>query len=718
MTRVTIPSMSVASVAAAVSVAMMLLAPVTGARAALAQSSSDPAEYSRPGPATPEALARLVLERLTGGDMESFREVYPFEPGLKAQAAAWEVDLATASPLVLRRSEDRALILLGAWPELGNSGDETIVGRSFSGLYLASRDDDGWRLTQKVPVDAGNRILRQTLHVDLDPARGLDVTDTLRVELGGEHGFGVFLNRTAELRDVRLAGRPVESVFSGGYLWLDTPEDLKGLTDVVVSYHLPVATDTLGGANSGRFAEAHGHVRNQYFWHPFFDFGSERDRATFDVTVRAPERYRVVTSLPQRDTVRDGVRTTRGKSTQPIYALTLIYDTVEPSVVRLGEAGDVTAELFLPPDSDPSVDSVLAAIENAYEVLGEAFGLPDGATYLVIALTPLRGGGGWHFRSNHLIAGGARPGSIDRSGPFPRAWLGHEVAHGWTRPTGPATNFLSEGWANYAESLLIAARYGTTAEADYWESQRTYYERNDFDGNARLSYDPNNSGVSYYKGSWVLRMLRDHVGKPAFRRAMREYMAIPADEDAGLDAFTAAMSAASGRDVAGFLDPWIEGTEIPDLEARVEDGRVIVEQRQEVPFRLDLELDLLTDEGTVRRTLALGARSDTLATTELEPVRDVLLDPEHRLLIRRHRGEVVRFELDAPDAEDVALDASFVADGLPATRADDGTWTVEVPLTAGTYGYWWKVDGEYREPEGGERLVVEPVAVMDETARP
>lgn len=661
---------------------------------------------------TPERLAQTVLDRLANGGMEAFQAVFPFEPELKAQVLQWGVELRSAPPAVVRHGDDHALVVLGAWPAIGNSGDEMAVGRAFSGLYRAARDDNGWRLTEAIPADAGNRVLRHALHVGLDPGRGLDVVDTLQVEVRGEDGFGLRLNRTADLRDVSLDGRPLDPVFRGGYLWLDLPP--IGSAELVVAYHLPVAADSLGSPNSGRFADQHGHLRDQYFWHPFFDFGNANDRATFEVTVRAPERYRVITTLPQQHHVRDGIRTTRGRSIQPTFALGLLYDTLQPVVSRFG---DVTVEVYLPADSDPSADSVLAAVEATYDILAGRFGFPA-SSYLAIALTPLRGGGGWNFRSNHLIAGGALPGLIDRAGPFPRAWLGHEVAHGWTIPSGPAANFLSEGWANYAESLLIGAKYGPAAEADFWESQRTYYQRSDLEGRARLSYDPHNSGVSYSKGSWVLRMLRDHVGQPAFDHGMRDYMTIPPDQDTGVEAFADAMAAASGRDVRAFLNPWIEGTVIPDLQARIEEGRVIVEQRQESLFWLDLTLELVTDHDTIRRPLALRGRTAVLPTDGIGQVRDVLIDPDHLLLIRRHRGDNVRFALDAPEASEVLLNATFLASGLPASQDADGVWTVDVPLSAGTYGYWWTVDGRYRQPEGGGRLVVEPRALVGEEARP
>ncbi len=652
---------------------------------------------------TPEALARLVLDRLVHGDMDAFKSIYPFPPTMKEQAAGWQVEIAADEPVVLRDNGDEALLLLGAWPVLGNWGDETAVGRGFSGLYLARHDADGWRLDQKLPADAGNRIERQALVVEIDPAAGIHVVGTLAVEMG-EAGFGVALNRKAEILDVHLDGRSVRYSSAGGYLWMDTSPEAHA--KVVLDYRLPLAADTADGANSGRFGPHFGHVRNQYFWHPFFDFGSPADRADFDVTVRAPARYRIVTDLPQTDSVLGDARVVHARSERPTFALTLIYDD---GVEAREEAmpGGARARLFLTPESDPPPDTIMAAVRRSFRVLSDAFGPPQ-SRYLVITQTRYRPGHGWGFRSNDMIAAFSEVGLVDRDGATPRAWLGHEVSHGWTAPTGPGRNFLSEGWATYVESLLLADRYGDATAADFWESQRVYYETRGFDGKAKIVEDEDNSGVAYSKGSWILKMLRDRVGQGAFRRGMSAYMALPPGAPAGISDFEAAMSKAAGHDIGTFLRPWVEGPRIPDLVPVIEPGRVIIRQEQDPVFQLDLDVDLVTAAGRTRRTLTLDGRTGTLSTAGLGEVRDVFLDPDHRLLIRRHRGEVVTFRLVAPDAKEVKLDASFLNQPVAIERDGSGVWTEVLPLSEGTYEWWWVVDGRTRVPGTGRRLVVKP----------
>ena len=657
---------------------------------------------------TPQALARLVLDRLVAGDMSAFTSVYPFSATMKEQATDWDVSIAADEPLVLRENEDEALLLLGAWPVLGNWGDETTVGRGFSGLYLARHDADGWRLDRALPPDAGNRIERQALIADIDPASGMHVVDTMTVDFGGA-GFGATLNRRAEIVDVRVNGRTVPHAFAGGYLWVEVSP--ASHAKVVLDYRLPLAADTLDGANSGRFGSHFGHVRNQYFWHPFFDFGSQADRADFDVTVRAPSLYRIITDLPQTDSVQGGVRVVHARSERPTFALTLVYDDgveARDAVV----AGGTRVRLFLTPDSDPPSDSIMAAIRRSFRVLSDAFGPPQ-SRYLVVTQTRYRPGHGWSFRSNDMIAGYSEVGLADRDGVRPRAWLGHEISHGWTSPTGPGNNFLSEGWATYAESLLLGDRYGAETVADFWESQRVYYAIGGFDGQAKISDDASNSGIAYSKGAWILKMLQDRLGEVAFRHGMTAYMALPPGAPAGIAEFEGAMSKAAGHDIGAFLDPWVEGTHIPDLTATIEAGRILIRQEQKPVFLFDLDVDVVTAAGRIRRTVVLGGPTDTLSTAGLGEVEDIFLDPDHRLLIRRHRGEVVTFRLVAPEAKHVALNGSFLNQPLGVERGEDGAWTMTLPLSEGTYQWWWEVDGERRVSATGSRLVVEPKVRLD-----
>jgi hypothetical protein len=145
--------------------------------------------------------------------------------------------------------------------------------------------------------------------------------------------------------------------------------------------------------------------------------------------------------------------------------------------------------------------------------------------------------------------------------------------------------------------------------------------------------------------------------------------------------------------------PWLTSRYIPDVEARVEGDRLILTQVQpDELFDLpNLEVELTLPSGKVLRTLHLRQHADTLALGDIGAVSEIRVDPNHRYLMQRHWGEVVRFELPAdrlPQAEAVQLSTSFLRQGvsLPATRQAD-VWVVEVPLTEGRYAFVWSAAG-------------------------
>jgi hypothetical protein len=642
---------------------------------------------------SPASLAELVLTRFSSGSPEAFDSVYPFERGrgLVRFAAERKLPRPPGIARVLSTESDRAVLLLSGYVKFGNSGDETIYSDGFSGLYEARRGTGGWHLSERLPLAGENRIHAQALGVHLEPGRGLRITDTLDISIRDRTGFTARLNHTAKIREVRLNGRSVRLAFGGGVLWISAKTTERGR--LVLSYEIDVAQDSSTNANSGRFGPVYGHVRNQYFWHPRLD-ESGADLADFRITVRAPGEFRVATDLPQSERTAGAVRTVHARTSQPTSALSLFYDRDWRPQER--QAGNFRFAAFVTPSFSPSTDSLVLAFQRAHRVLSRSFGEPP-AAYFAIVQGRAREGAGWLYLSNNASVAAENGGTFGRGHPAPRAFFGHEVAHGWTRPTGAARNLLTEGWATFAESLLLREEFGEAVERTFWERERNLYETGGYEGQASILEDPLNSGVSYHKGAWIFRMLREIMGDSAFVRGMRQYMAIPAGRPAGLEEFTAALSRTAGQDLAPFLRPWIQEKAIPDVYARLENGRVILSQRGPV-FRLPVELELMTAAGPVRRTVQLDQQSVTLDVSGLGAVTDVLIDPDHRLLLKRHRGETVNFELRAPEAKEVSLAGNFTSKPVPATRQGD-IWSVTIPLTAGRYAFYWNVDGKSSDPE-------------------
>lgn len=663
------------------------------------------------GAPTPDSLASLVLARFATGTPAAFDSVYPDPLGRAVVASAVQRKESRGAGIArVIRSDPRHAVLLitgvvhaGTGTGIHTGGDETNLVRRFSGLYQATRSGDAWTLTRQIPLDTGNFIQRQTLHVTLTPGTASHILDTLSVAVGGPYGLATRLNTAARITTLQLDGRTAPYVFGGGVLWIDAPP--RARSTLVLDYTIPdehrapartPAADTLGAV------PVHGALHNTDAWHPFFNYDSGHDFAPLSVTVELPARYLLTTTVPQTGTVHDSVRVVHGESMHPEFLLSLIYDRAWTPVTT--SIRDLRFETFTAPDFPFSHDTLAGRVDREYRVLVPRFGEPQlPSHYLAVVEDRDLGHGGFSVRMNNAVISGDHPILLDDPYFGPSSAFAHEVAHGWTMDaSGPAANFLQEGWATYAESLILRTMYGPATEHAFWESKRTGYVAGldragflgGFEGKQSILGNPDNGRIHYFKGSWILHSLDDALGDSVFDRGMRAFITHAGQGPNGYQEFIADMSRAAGHDMASFIMPWLSETYIPDVQGRVEGRRLIVTQTQPTaPFDLPLDVALVTPSGTVHRAVHLTTPADTTDVGDVGAVSQVHVDPDHHFLLRRHWGDTARFVLRAPAAKTVELSGNFLAKPVRATRTGD-LWTVQLPLTEGRYSWIWRVDGK------------------------
>jgi hypothetical protein len=449
-------------------------------------------------------------------------------------------------------------------------------------------------------------------------------------------------------------------------------------------------------------------------WHPAFDYISANHLAQISVTARIPAEYQLTTTVPQTVAVNNGVRTVRGTSMHQAFLLALIFDRDwEP---RTTDFGTVRFESFTTPRFRHSHDTLAARTKHVYDLLTRRFGEPQFPSRYLAAVEnrALGASGGFSVRMNNAaISAGGGGGSL---GSETGQIFAHETGHAWTmNSSGRASNFLHEAWAKFVESLVLRDLYGPMAEANYWEAQWvSYMVGNDragwaggFEGRQSILGDFDNGRIHYMKGSWILHGANWAMGDSAFNRGMHYYIDGMGTTPGGHEELVAAWSRAAGHSMASFVMPWLTSKYVPDVQARVEEDRLIVTQQQPgETFDLPkLEIELTTSSGKMVRTMHLRNRADTLVLGSIGRVNEIRVDPNHRFLLKRHWGEVVRFELPVsklPGADAVELVATFLRQGvtLPATKRGD-MWVVEVPLSEGRYTYVWSAAAAAGGRSGG-----------------
>lgn len=146
-------------------------------------------------------------------------------------------------------------------------------------------------------------------------------------------------------------------------------------------------------------------------------------------------------------------------------------------------------------------------------------------------------------------------------------WLNESFADylGW-RVAAEATRFRS-AWAAYAVRRKV---WGLTADQRPSTHPVAAAEVADTD-TALANFD----GISYAKGSAVLRQLVTWVGDEAFRSGLRAYFDVHAYGNATLGDLLAALSGACGRDLTSWAERWLRAPGVDTLrpEAVVADGR-------------------------------------------------------------------------------------------------------------------------------------------------
>src|SRR5262249_20247776 len=187
---------------------------------------------------------------------------------------------------------------------------------------------------------------------------------------------------------------------------VDVPE---GESELTVRYSIEVEKGPKE-TNSGCFLENAGHVRNQYFWHPFLGFKSARDFANFHVEVRIPKEYRVTTSLPQTERVAGDERVIEGKTAQPAYALSLVYD--REWKVETRSFGAVRVEFFVAPNVQPGVPEIFDEFRSVYGLLSERFGELRSAYVAIVQARSWTDNPGWRFTSNQAVVAANTPGLL------------------------------------------------------------------------------------------------------------------------------------------------------------------------------------------------------------------------------------------------------------------------------------------------------------------
>ena len=293
------------------------------------------------------------------------------------------------------------------------------------------------------------------------------------------------------------------------------------------------------------------------------------------------------------------------------------------------------------------------------------------------------------------------------------SWWGNTVA-----TTGPGSKMAGEALAQFGVLIALEELEGTEAMIEFLEFSRSGYShrqcaRGYFQlleqgtdhplatlGDSELSGGQTHS-LADSKGMWVYHMLRQHVGDEIFFATLRGLIEVYAGREMSLnDIRQAFVEAAPEMGLEGFFSQWLDREGAPFIDvswSELGDGRVELSLKQtqdSPPFALALELELISEDGAVRRKeIQLSSRATRMKISVPSGLAEVKVDPDRDLLIWRPTY------IETPEVDGVHLSAT--AEWVdPAVYK--GNYTIEklgqtVEVFSNEKGMWVRIGDDLRQ---------------------
>lgn len=183
------------------------------------------------------------------------------------------------------------------------------------------------------------------------------------------------------------------------------------------------------------------------------------------------------------------------------------------------------------------------------------------------------------------------------------AIIAHELFHHWFGNLVTAESWsnlaLNEAFANYAEYLWIAHKYGNAAADEHLMKDASYYidyKKIRNEDLIRFDYadkDQMFDQITYQKGALILHMLRKEVGDEAFFKALNLYLKTHEFKTAEAHDLRLAFEEIIGRDLNWFFNQWFFNNSNPLLKI----SKIYDEDKKELKINVNQIKDSLHKTG-------------------------------------------------------------------------------------------------------------------------
>ena len=410
----------------------------------------------------------------------------------------------------------------------------------------------------------------------------------------------------------------------------------------------------------------------------FAGFDQPDLKATYTVSVKAPERYTVILNeAVERTDNGDGTSTWTTTIDYPLstYLIAIcageferISDTYDAGDGRVIELG-LYARASLIPHMD--AERLFRQTKDGFDFYHANFGrtYPFGDKYDQVFCPEYNMGAMEHvgcvtYRDEYIFTSEPTPYRLERRNDT----ILHEMAHMWFGDL-VTMQWWDDLWLNESFATWSAAT-AQTAIGEYADAWTTFasvekawaYQQDQLPSTHPIAADApdietaeqNFDGITYAKGASVLKQLQAYVGYEEFFAGVRKHFDNHAYSNATFADLLGALEEASGRDLSGWAEKWLRTTGPSTLRPEIGE-RFAVLQEDPRPHRVRVGLYKLVD-GSVSRVKQLetdidGERTEIpeLAGIEhdLAIVNDddltyakMRLTPEHQQFALEHIGEI------------------------------------------------------------------------------
>ena len=301
-------------------------------------------------------------------------------------------------------------------------------------------------------------------------------------------------------------------------------------------------------------------------------------KATFDVTLTTEIGVTVLGNMPVKiQRTESDKLVTMFERTPRMSSYLLAWVVGELHQKTAHTKSDVEVNVWATPAQTPaSLDFALDIAVRTIEFFDEYFGIPYPLPKSDhVALPDFSSGAmeNWGLITYREVALLADPKTTSISSKrYIAMVVAHELSHQWfgNLVTMKWWNnlWLNESFANLMEYIAVDALHPEwNIWLDYSSSETIMALRRDaIDGVQAVQTEVNHpdeistlfdGAIVYAKGGRLLRMLQHYVGHEAFRMGLQSYFKKFAYQNTEGDDLWNELSAASGKDIAGFMNAWI-----------------------------------------------------------------------------------------------------------------------------------------------------------------